>query len=129
MKYLLIAFLLSFAAQNLFACDSSISFKCSSTYLLKTGEIVKGPKATEKPIGCEALIILDTAAGIYVAKYDQQTSSMAAWLSYQGEQAILVRSAPLNETNVLKNQLISPVLFGEVERVNIECKIRRDPTP
>ena len=104
-----------------------MTFKCSTTYLLKTGEIENGPSATEKPIECEALIILDTAAGIYVAKYDQQTSSMAAWLSFKGEQAILVRSAPLNESNVFKNQLISPVLFGEVDRVNIDCKIRKDP--
>ena len=63
---------------------------------------------------------------IYLANYDQKTSTISAWLSYKGEQAILVRSAPINVNNVLKNQLISPILLGKVNSVNIECKIRRD---
>jgi hypothetical protein len=112
--------------QNLFVCDNAFSLRCASTYSLKSGKTVPGASGKERVHGCEALVILETPAGIYVANYDQKTSTISAWLSYKGEQAILVRSAPINENNALKNQLISPILLGKVNSVNIECKIRRD---
>ena len=124
---------LAFAGDN--SCNSSRSFRCSATYTLKNTAIVAGPSQEQPivdlqaeafdPTDCQAIVVLYTPVGKFIADYSQTENTLNAWLEFDGSATSFARSTPFSRNQSL-NVTVPYPFKGDIQSVKFNCSLERD---